>query len=278
MARTRLRFLLHEIDLPKGTFVIGRSAGCHLTIDDPLISRTHAKITVTDDQITVEDLGSRNGVRVNGRLISGAVPMGDGTRLRVGTQEMILRRVEDALVAPRRNRSTGFMVHCTSCGVPFSTDDPACPNCGHADSVEETTTTTEQAWSLELLIETMRRAEALNRTQDLERLLVQAREIVERPGLSMDRRRLDQLADTAVRMASESGSLEWVRWALGLFAKRGIVPRSEVGQRLSSLPPASRLDLTSAVADMVRNATAESLTDNADKEALELFRSLAAGG
>lgn len=278
MARTRLRFLLHEIDLPKGTFVIGRSAGCHLTIDDPLISRTHAKITVTDDQITVEDLGSRNGVRVNGRLISGAVPIGDGTRLRVGTQEMIMRRVEDALVAPRRNRSTGFMVHCTSCGVPFSTDDPACPNCGHAESVEETTTTTEQAWSLELLIETMRRAEALNRTQDLERLLVQAREIVERPGLSMDRRRLDQLADTAVRMASESGSLEWVRWALGLFAKRGIVPRSEVGQRLSSLPPASRHDLTSAVADMVRNATAESLTDNADKEALELFRSLAAGG
>lgn len=269
---------MHEIDLPKGTFVIGRSAGCHLTIDDPLISRTHAKITVTDEQITVEDLGSRNGVRVNGRLITGAIPIGDGTRLRVGTQEMILRRVEDALVAPRRNRSTGFMVHCTSCGVPFSTDDPACPNCGHADSVEETTTTTEQAWSLELLIETMRRAEALNRTQDLERLLVQAREMVERPGLNMDRRRLDQLADTAVRMASESGSLEWVRWALGLFAKRGIVPRSEVGQRLSSLPPATRHDLSSAMADVVRSATAESLTDTADKEALELFRSLASGG
>lgn len=278
MARTRLRFLLHEIDLAKGVFVIGRSAGCHLTVDDPLISRSHAKITVTDDQITVEDLGSRNGVRVNGRLISGVVPIGDGTRLRVGTQEMILRRVEDALIAPRRNRSTGFMVHCTSCGVPFSTDDPACPNCGHADSVEETTTTTEQAWSLELLIETMRRAEALNRTQDLERLLVQAREIVEKPGLAMDRRRLDQLADTAVRMASDSGSLEWVVWALGLFAKRGIVPRSEVGQRLSSLPPASRLDLTTAVADVVRSAQPDALTDHADREALELFRSLAAGG
>jgi len=278
LARTRLRFLLHEIDLPKGVFVIGRSAGCHLTVDDPLISRSHAKITVTDDQITVEDLGSRNGVRVNGRLISGVVPIGDGTRLRVGTQEMILRRVEDALIAPRRNRSTGFMVHCTSCGVPFSTDDPACPNCGHADSVEETTTTTEQAWSLELLIETMRRAEALNRTQDLERLLVQAREIVEKPGLAMDRRRLDQLADTAVRMASDSGSLEWVVWALGLFAKRGIVPRSEVGQRLSSLPPASRLDLTTAVADVVRSVQPDALTDHADREALELFRSLAAGG
>jgi len=278
LARTRLRFLLHEIDLAKGVFVIGRSAGCHLTVDDPLISRSHAKITVTDDQITVEDLGSRNGVRVNGRLISGVVPIGDGTRLRVGTQEMILRRVEDALIAPRRNRSTGFMVHCTSCGVPFSTDDPACPNCGHADSVEETTTTTEQAWSLELLIETMRRAEALNRTQDLERLLVQAREIVEKPGLAMDRRRLDQLADTAVRMASDSGSLEWVVWALGLFAKRGIVPRSEVGQRLSSLPPASRLDLTTAVADVVRSAQPDALTDHADREALELFRSLAAGG
>jgi uncharacterized Zn finger protein (UPF0148 family) len=278
LARTRLRFLLHEIDLPKGTFVIGRGAGCHLTIDDPLISRSHAKITVGEDHITVEDLGSRNGVRVNGRLISGAVPIGDGTRLRVGTQEMVLRRVEDALVAPRRNRSTGFMVHCTSCGVPFSTEDPACPNCGHSDSVEETTTTTEQAWSLELLVETMRRAEALNRKQDLERLLVQAREIVERPGLNMDRRRLDQLAETAVRMAAESGSLEWARWALGLFAKRGIVPRSEVGQRLSSLPPASRLDLTNALVEVVRSAGPDSAAEPADREALELFRALAAGG
>ncbi len=256
---------------------MGRSAACHLTVDDPLVSRNHARLVVGDEETTIEDLGSRNGVRVNGRPITGVVTIGDGTRLRVGTQEIVLRRVEEALVAPRRHRSTGFMIHCTSCGVPFATDEERCPNCGRADPPEETTTTTEQAWSLELLIETMHRAEALDRTQDLERLLMQARELVDRPGLTMDRRRLDQLADTAVRMASASGSVEWARWALSLFAKRGIVPRPEVGQRLSGLPASSRQGLTVAAADVIKNVEASSLAEGPDREAFELFQALAGG-
>jgi len=263
------------MDLPKGEFLIGRSAACHLTVDDPLVSRNHARLMIGDEETTIEDLGSRNGVRVNGRPITGIVIIGDGTRLRVGTQEIILRRVEEAIVAPRRHRATGFMIHCTTCGVPFATEEQSCPNCGHSEVAEETTTTTEQAWSLELLIETMRRAEALDRTQDLERLLRQAKELVERPGLEMDRRRLDQLADTAVRLAAASGSVDWARWALGLFAKRGIVPRPEVGQRLSSLPPMSRKGLSLAAADVVRSAEGSAVVDGPDKEALELFQALA---
>ena len=49
VARYRLRFLLQEFDLPRGITVIGRSLDCNLTIEDPLVSRQHARIVVDDD-------------------------------------------------------------------------------------------------------------------------------------------------------------------------------------------------------------------------------------
>lgn len=66
MARYRLRFLLQEFDLPRGATIIGRSLDCHLTIEDPLVSRQHARIVIDDAGAFVEDMGSRNGVRVDG--------------------------------------------------------------------------------------------------------------------------------------------------------------------------------------------------------------------
>ena len=42
-----LRYNDHDIDLPPGEFVIGRAANCQLSLDDPLVSRNHATLTVT---------------------------------------------------------------------------------------------------------------------------------------------------------------------------------------------------------------------------------------
>jgi len=55
-----LRYKQHDIELSEGKFVIGRAASCQLSLDDPLVSRHHAQLTVDGDAITVEDLGSRN--------------------------------------------------------------------------------------------------------------------------------------------------------------------------------------------------------------------------
>jgi len=70
----RLRYQQHDFELTEGEVVIGRSASCQLSLDDPLVSRSHAKLTVTVDAVAVEDMGSRNGVRVNGQRLS---PEGD---------------------------------------------------------------------------------------------------------------------------------------------------------------------------------------------------------
>src|SRR5580658_7915544 len=99
VARYRLRFVLQEFDLPRGATIVGRSLECHLTIDDPLVSRIHARITVGDDGACIEDMGSRNGVRVNGSPIRGLTALRSGDRARIGTQELIFTCVEDAVPA-----------------------------------------------------------------------------------------------------------------------------------------------------------------------------------
>jgi hypothetical protein len=88
----RLRYHQQEFELGDGAFLIGRGADCQLALDDGLVSRRHARITVAGDEITVEDLESRNGVKVNGSLVEGLTPLGDGDRLQIGSQEMTVLR------------------------------------------------------------------------------------------------------------------------------------------------------------------------------------------
>jgi DNA-binding NtrC family response regulator len=65
--------------LEKGkTLVIGRAAPSDITIPDPNLSRTHAKFSWDDQGIWVQDLGSTNGTRKNGKKIERAkVEAGD---------------------------------------------------------------------------------------------------------------------------------------------------------------------------------------------------------
>ncbi len=84
-----------EITLPRGEFVIGRSRSCDLVVQDMLVSRRHARLLVSKDALFVEDLGTPNGVFVNEMPASGAVPLRDGDRLLLGTQELSVTSVLD---------------------------------------------------------------------------------------------------------------------------------------------------------------------------------------
>jgi hypothetical protein len=52
--------------------LIGRSRDCDLTLDDPNVSRRHAELRNEDGRWIVTDLGSTNGVKVNGRRVEEA--------------------------------------------------------------------------------------------------------------------------------------------------------------------------------------------------------------
>ena len=49
-----------------GRIVLGRDPGCDITLDHSLLSRRHAEFVTAGDLVVVRDLGSRNGVLVNG--------------------------------------------------------------------------------------------------------------------------------------------------------------------------------------------------------------------
>ena len=53
------------------TFTIGRNATNDIVLDDAMVSRQHAKLTILDNgQVLIKDLGSSNGTYVNGNKVS----------------------------------------------------------------------------------------------------------------------------------------------------------------------------------------------------------------
>lgn len=280
MVRHRLRFLLQEIDLPQGETLIGRSVGCHITIEDPLVSRAHARIVLDGERVTIEDLGSRNGLQVGGQPVKGVVEISDGARIRIGTQELVLCRVSEDGRVPKRSRVTGFMTHCSACGFPYPAETESCPNCGSDERSEEATLSgvSKQAWSFDLLVETVQRALELGRWDDVERVLLRARQTIEELIAStepVERDRLDQLAHAAVSLSLEKGQAEWGRWVLTIYASLGLVPPRDIGRGLRSLPPAERGTLIPAVDRVVRSVTS---TSSGDEEALDALRLLSREG
>jgi hypothetical protein len=75
--------------VPPGGGTIGRSRDCDVVLEDTGISRRHAELRPTADGWTVQDLGSTNGVRVNGRTVKGVEPLSAGDRVELGSTEIV---------------------------------------------------------------------------------------------------------------------------------------------------------------------------------------------
>src|SRR5690242_18104916 len=88
MATARLHYLSHDIAVLQGSFIIGRGTDCQLALDDPLVSRRHAALRVDPAGVTIEDLGSRNGVMLNGVRIEKPERLTDGDLIRIGSQDI----------------------------------------------------------------------------------------------------------------------------------------------------------------------------------------------
>jgi hypothetical protein len=67
--------------------VIGRSRECELVIDDPNVSRQHAEVRKTIDGWLIVDLGSTNGVKLNGRRVKEEV-LRPGDKIMLGLIEL----------------------------------------------------------------------------------------------------------------------------------------------------------------------------------------------
>jgi predicted component of type VI protein secretion system len=78
------------IVLQRPVLLIGRHVECDVRINSPKVSRRHCCLAMAYDRVLIRDLGSRNGVRVNGRSVDES-RLYDGDELAIGP---ILFRLE----------------------------------------------------------------------------------------------------------------------------------------------------------------------------------------
>ncbi len=79
---------------PNREIVVGRSSELDMVLVEDMVSRKHAKITTTDAQVMIQDLGSTNGTFVNGEKIKKA-RLKEGDRILVGTSILKLIAVDE---------------------------------------------------------------------------------------------------------------------------------------------------------------------------------------
>ncbi|HEY3593518.1 MAG TPA: FHA domain-containing protein [Polyangiaceae bacterium] len=229
-SRFRLRFLLQEFELKPGDTLIGRSDDCQITIFDPLVSRRHAKITILADEAILEDLGSRNGCRVNGTPIKGPQKLAVGDRIRIGKYEFVFSELTPSAASPRL-RQTGSLVYCASCDMAYSGEMGMCPSCGSQQSLDEDTRSGvarergNEAWAIDMLVELFNKALGGRREADADRIMRQIMSGLETHlsgAVRLDAERLATVAQACVDMSTFQNNGFWVHWAVDFYGRAGV--------------------------------------------------------
>jgi DNA-binding winged helix-turn-helix (wHTH) protein len=95
-----------RMPLHAGQNVVGRDPSADVWIDAAGVSRRHACIVVTDDVVTIEDLGSKNGTVVGDARIERHVAITDGERLSFGASPCVYRVARDGISTETRATRT----------------------------------------------------------------------------------------------------------------------------------------------------------------------------
>jgi len=80
-----------RLPLETGETVIGREVEDGVRIDSPTVSRRHARLLVTADGATIEDLESKNGTFVGDEPVRATIALSDGDEIRVGSVTLRFR-------------------------------------------------------------------------------------------------------------------------------------------------------------------------------------------
>ena len=82
--RVRIAWPGGHASLARGQHIVGRDPDAAIFLDSTAVSRRHAAVCVTDEAVTVADLGSKNGTYVNGTAIERESRIADGDVVTLG--------------------------------------------------------------------------------------------------------------------------------------------------------------------------------------------------
>lgn len=214
MSTFRLRYQSQLLEVPPGgEFVIGRSRDCQLALEDPLVSRRHAVFRWIGDKLYIEDLGSRNGVKVNDQKIPSATPLKLDDVVVIGGQSFTVVELDGNEARDVRKIA-----------------------------VTMTSELGEAANPLALLGGVVEKAFAMGRVEDAERILTNLLSDL-LAGYEAGRKELNTLSDAtrfALRLANETGKAQWLDWVF------------QANLALLRVPPAPVVDEIYAIARKIK--------------------------
>ena len=261
MPRFRLRYQSTNLEMPFGEFAIGRSSSCNLALADGLVSRKHAVLHVGPDAVVVEDLGSRNGVAVNGVRINAPRRLSHMDRVYIGSQELVLI---DAAKLREGSKETAEYVVCESCGAVNGAAKRRCGECGrrlssaagktlvdtnnngadsssHAWGAEDTRT----ALALDVIAGIASKAIAMGRFEEAERILlphldnILERALAHRPLSDSEKDDPDLLfagaTSYALQLAQGLKNTKWIDWVFRIHTATGRLMEADTIETLHNL-------------------------------------------
>lgn len=222
-------WLEHEgqnIELRRGTLTVGRSSGCHLVLEDSMVSRRHCELIVSDDSVIVKDLGSVNGLYVNARRLEGSLRLKEGDTVQIGQREFILRSLLRESVPLTGDRLMAETLHGDASAMDGEADDDQT----HVGDV------------FDVLGSVAEKVLALDRGDEAERILSGVLQSILREakdGRDVSVAIAERAAGYAVRLAGATGRSSWIDYVVELYT------------RLARLLPAKIVD---QLYDVVRKA------------------------
>ena len=94
------RKTMQVYDLPGDEIVVGRDEGADVLIDNPSVSRRHARLRKEAEGWVVEDLGSSNGTFMHGQRIDGPHPLKSGDEVGFGKFSILFDKAVGDMPAP----------------------------------------------------------------------------------------------------------------------------------------------------------------------------------
>ncbi len=254
--------------LGNGPVLLGRGTGVDILLTGPLVSRRHAELRETADGLVVVDLGSRNGVFVNGHQIGEPTPLSNGDTLEIGDHAFVVvegpASDDQAIAEPQVPRE--------SSRVPAGTYES-----------NEVSIATRRANALRLVGSVAEKALARGQAQHAEHiigshLVATLSDATTGRGVAPEVAR--SAAQYAVKLAAATGKAAWLDFAFRLYHALGeTIPLPVVDEMYTVLAqvPGLDLDLLRSYSDFLRTrGAASSIPERFVLQRLEGLERLAA--
>jgi hypothetical protein len=234
--RYRLRYMHHDLELTIGEFAIGRHASCQLSLDDALVSRRHAVLTVEPEHVFLEDLQSRNGVLVNGVRIQEKRELVSGDKVTIGSQEMTLLAALGAIEPATTPRGTVPRLEPRDSLLESTSENPT----------ELDRSVLRRADTLTLLSTVAEKSLALGRADDAERILSGPLKDIgdsARAGKVVSASAAETAAKLAAKLAGATGRGLWVDYIVDVYmAQRRPCPAPVIDELYTAMRKVNGVD------------------------------------